>query len=49
MINDKADEVMEDRFQLLIPTYQVKLETSMQSSDFIFDCDHLLFYRCHIL
>ena len=49
MINDKADEVIEDRFQLLISTCQVKLETSMKSSDFIFDCVHLLFYRCHIV
>ena len=27
--------------------YQIGLATSMWSSDFIFDCVHLLYYKCH--
>ena len=38
MINDKGDKVIEE----LVSTYQVKLETSIKGSDFIFDCVHLL-------
>ena len=42
MINDKADEVIEELFQSFLSRYQIGLETSMQVSDFIFDCIHLL-------
>ena len=47
MINDKADKVTEELFQSLLFRYQVRLETSMGGSDFIFDCVHLLRYKCH--
>ena len=36
MINDKANEVIEKNFQLLLSRYQIGLETSMRGSDFIF-------------
>ena len=41
MINDKSDEVIEKRFQSLLPRYQIELETSMKGNDFIFG------YKCH--
>ena len=47
MINDKPDEVIEKRFESLLNTYQIGLETSMRSNDFIFDCVNLLYYKCH--
>ena len=47
MINDKADEVREQFFQLFFSRYQIGLETSMKDNDFIFDCVHLLYYKCH--
>ena len=47
MIDDKADEFIEERIQSLLSRYQIWLETSMNGSDFIFDCVHLLYYRCH--
>ena len=47
MINDKADEVIEERFESLLDKYQIGLETSMRGGDFIFDCVHLLYYKCH--
>ena len=27
--------------------YQIRLETSMIGSDFVFDCIHLLYYKLH--
>ena len=45
MINDKADEVMQELFQSLLSRYQNGLETSMPGCDFIFDCVHLNFKR----
>ena len=47
MINEKADEVIEKRFESLLNRYQIGLEKSMGGSDFIFDCVHLLYYKCH--
>ena len=47
MINNKVDEVIEDFFESLISRYQIGLETSMRGNGFIFDCVHLLFYKCH--
>ena len=47
IINDKADEIIEKRFQILLSRYQIGLETSMKGSDFIFDCVHLVYYKCH--
>ena len=43
MNNNKTDEVIEKRFQSLLPKYQIGLETSMKGSDFIFGCAHLLY------
>ena len=45
--NDKADEVIERPFKLLLNRYQNNLETSISGSDFIFDFVNLLYYKCH--
>ena len=47
MIYDKADEVMEERFELIRSRYQIRPETSMRGSDFIFDYVNLMHYKCH--
>ena len=47
MINDKAVEVIEELFQTLLSKYQTGLETSLKGYDFIFDCVHLLYHKCH--
>ena len=47
MIDDKADELIEERFQSLPSRYQIGLETSIRDSNLIFDCVHLLFYKCY--
>ena len=47
MMNDKADEIIEELFKSLIKKYQIGLEKSMGGTDFIFDCVHLLFCKCH--
>ena len=47
MINDKGDEVIEELFQSHLSRYQFGLETSMKCSDFIIDCVHILYYKCH--
>ena len=46
MINDKADEIFEKHFESLLNRYQIGLETSVRDSDFIFDCVHVLYYKC---
>ena len=47
MINDKTDEVIENRFELLLHRYQIGLGTAMRVCDFSFDCVYLLHYKCH--
>ena len=47
MIYDNADEVIEEIFQSIFAIYKIALEKSMRGSDFIFDCVHLLCYKCH--
>ena len=47
MISDKADEIIEELFQSLLNRYQIRLETLMRVSDFIFDCVNLLYSKCH--
>ena len=47
IINDKADEVIQEHFQSLPLRYQIGLKTSMIISDFILDCLHFLYYKCH--
>ena len=46
MINDKADGVIEELFQSLLSRYQTGLETSVKSSEFVFDCVYLLYCQC---
>ena len=43
MIYDNVNEVIEELFQSLLSRYQTGLETSMRSSDFMFECVHLLY------
>ena len=45
-INDKEDEVIEEHLQSLFPRYHTRLETSIKSSDFIFDCGSIFYYKC---
>ena len=47
MINEKADEVIEKSFEVLLNRYQIGLQTLTRGSDFIFDCVHLLYCKCH--
>ena len=47
MTNNKADEVIEQLFQSLFFRYQIGLETSAKGINFVFDCVHLLYYKCH--
>ena len=47
MINDKADEAIEERFKSLQNRYQINLEKSMKGGEFIFDYVHVLYYKCH--
>ena len=47
MIIDKEDDVIEKIFQFLLSRYQIRLETSMKGSGFIFGCLNLLQYKCH--
>ena len=47
MINDEPDGVIEELFRLLLSKYQIGLETSLRSSEFVFDCVHVLYYKCY--
>ena len=47
MINDKQDEIIKELFHSLLPRYQIGLDTSMKSSNFIFDCVKVLQYKYH--
>ena len=47
MINCKADEVIEKLFGSFFNRFKIELKTSMRGNDFIFDCVHLLYYKCH--
>ena len=47
MISNKGDEVIEELFESFLNRYQIGLETSVRGSDFIFDCVHLLYCKCH--
>ena len=40
-------EVTEEHFESLLNRYQIALKTLMEGIDFIFDCVHLLYYKCH--
>ena len=47
MINDEADEAIEELFKSLLYRYQNNLEKLMRVSNFAFDYVHLLYYKCH--
>ena len=47
MVNYKADEVIEEIFQLLLSRNYIGLETSMKGSEFVFNCVRLLYYKRH--
>ena len=47
MINNDADEVIEELFKSLQNRYQNNLEESMKASEFFFDYVNFLYYKCH--
>ena len=47
MINDEADEAIEELFKSLLYRYQNNLEKLMRVSKFAFDYVHLLYCKCH--
>ena len=49
MMHSKSDnkKIMEELFQFVLSRYRIGLETSMKGSAFVFDCVHLLCYKCH--
>ena len=47
LINDKADEVVEELFESLLNKYQNNLEKSIKDGDILFDYVDLLYYKCH--
>ena len=46
MVSDEAYEVIEAVFDSFKNRYQNNLQ-SMRGSEFLFDCVHLLYYKCH--
>ena len=46
MINDEADEVIKELFDWIKNRSQNHLEL-MKGSEFVFNCVHLLHYKCH--
>ena len=47
MMNDEADEVIEELFKSLQNRYQKNLEKLMKGCEFVFDYVHLLYDKCH--
>ena len=47
IINDEADEVIEELFKSLLNKYQNNLEKLAKVSELVFDYVHLLYYKCH--
>ena len=47
MINEKADEVVEELFKSFFNRYQINLEKLFKGSEFVFNYVHLLYYKCH--
>ena len=47
MAYDNPNEIIKELFDLLLSKYQNGLEIQMRGSDFIFDCVHLIHYKCH--
>ena len=46
MNHDKVDEVIKELFESLINIYQIGLVKTMKSSDFIYNCVNLFYYKC---
>ena len=46
MINDNQRKLLRN-FQAILSRYKIGLEISMKVSDLLFDCVHLLYYKCH--
>ena len=46
MITNEADEILKECFDSLKNRYQNNIE-SMKGSEFVFDCVHLLYYKCY--
>ena len=47
MLDNNANEVVNELFESLLSRYKIGLETSMRGSDFIFDSFQLLYHKCH--
>ena len=47
MINDKADEIIEELFKSLHNRYQNSLEKLIKGSESVFDYVQLLYYNCY--
>ena len=47
MVNDKADEIIEELFQSLFSRYQIGSETLIRGGDFILVYVHFLYYKYH--
>ena len=47
MINNEADEGLEEFFEPLLNRHQNNLEKLMKGSEFFFDYVHLMYYKCH--
>ena len=46
IINDRADEVIEQTFLSLFSRYQIWLEKVVKGIKFVLNCVHLLYYNC---
>ena len=47
MIGNEADKIVNELFNSLFPIYQLGLEKSMKGTEYVFDSDDLLHYKCH--
>ena len=47
MTYDNANDVVDELYELLLPRYQIGLETSMRGINFIVNFVELLYYKCH--
>ena len=47
MINEKADEVVEELLKSLFNRYQINLEKLFKGSEFVFNYVRLLYYKFH--
>ena len=47
MIQDNTYQVTKELFEAILYRYQIRLETSIEGSDFIIDCIDMLQYKHH--